>query len=88
MNESDRVYVGYANGKRGCEWNEETSHTKSFRDFNLHPQLLENLMNLGELKLGNYISPTPIQEYALKPALAREDINCISATGQLLNFKQ
>ena len=81
MNESDRVYVGYANGKPGCDWHEETSQTKSFRDFNLHPKLLENLMNSGELKFGNYISPTPIQEFALKPALAKEDINCISATG-------
>jgi hypothetical protein len=49
---NNTIYVGYANGNPDCNWDEDSSYAKSFNDLNLHPNLLENLLNLKELKLG------------------------------------
>lgn len=48
---------------------------QSFSDFEISDQLLSNIRNKG------YVTPTPIQDRALKPALAGKDVLGLADTG-------
>ena len=87
---NEGIYVGFANNKEGCDWNEDTSRISSFNDLGLEPPLLKNLddMILSGTRSSkkpvhnDHAHPLPVQRYALKPAIANEDIYCISSTGK------
>ena len=81
MSSGDTIYVGYTNGKRVGHWNEETSQINSFKELKFYSKLTSNLKNVINLTETSFNSPLPIQKYVIKPAMAKEDINCISATG-------
>ena len=81
MSNNDNIYVGFANGKKGCSWTEENSNIQSFDELELVPGLLKNLHELFRTGKNKNAIPLPIQKYALKPAMDNQDINCLSATG-------
>lgn len=49
--------------------------THSFADFDFHPQLAENVVRKG------YVTPTPIQDQAIKSIMAGKDIVGLANTG-------
>lgn len=57
------------------EIQEDTVINRSFSDFDLSGQLLTNIRNKG------YVTPTPIQDQALTPALAGKDVLGLADTG-------
>ena len=82
MSSEDTILVGYTNGKHVGNWNEETAQINSFKDVKFCRKLTSNLQNVIKLSHSSFDSPPlPIQKYVIKPAMAKEDINCISATG-------